>query len=87
MMRAEFFREWLFVFATSKRNCLEPHFASVLHTEMSEAATPLHRDDVTGTRSGVAQGINSRPLRLLGVHVDYGQNVKLFEQVYEGRIL
>jgi hypothetical protein len=52
------FRVLNLAFATSKRNCLEPHIASVLHTEMSEAANPPHRDDVTGTRSGLAQGIN-----------------------------
>jgi hypothetical protein len=57
MMRAEFFRERFFVFATSECNCFEPHFASVLHSKMSEAPNALYRDDVTGTRAGVPQGV------------------------------
>src|SRR5215470_15398486 len=63
MVRAEFFRQRFLVLATSQRNGFEAHLASVLHTEMAEAADALHRDDVTGARAAVAQRIEDRHAR------------------------
>jgi hypothetical protein len=44
MICAEFFCERFYVFASPQGNGFKSHFASVLHTEMSEAANSLNRD-------------------------------------------
>src|SRR6266568_2971761 len=60
MMRAQFFRERLFVFPATKRHGFESHSPRVLDTEMSESADSLDRNNVTGPRARIAQRVEHR---------------------------
>src|SRR5207237_1027747 len=62
-MCAQFFRQWSFVLAAADGHGFESHSARILHTKMSESADPLHGDDVTGTRTGIAQRVVNRHAR------------------------
>ena len=59
-MRAQFFRERLFVFPATKRHGFESHSPRVLDTEMSESADSLDRNNVTGPRPRIAQRVEHR---------------------------
>src|SRR5437762_10832749 len=63
MMRAELSRQRLFVIAAIDRDRLESHPACVLDTEMSESANSMHCDNLSGTRTGIAQCVVDRNAR------------------------
>src|SRR5690242_20193439 len=62
-MRTQFFRQWPFVFTAADGHGLESHSARILYAKMSESADALHGDDVTGTRTGIAQRVVNRHAR------------------------
>src|SRR5215213_9914055 len=62
-MRAELSRKFLFVVAAVDRDGLKTHLSRVLNTEMAESADAVNGDDVSSTRTRVAQRVVDRNAR------------------------
>src|SRR5690242_8653190 len=56
-MSAQFLRQRFFVVAATDGDGVKAHLAGVLNSEMAQAADALDCDEVSGARSGIAQGV------------------------------
>src|SRR6266851_7064190 len=63
MMRAELTRQRLFVVAAIDGDCFKAHLSRVLHSEMAQPADAMHCDNLSGTRTGIAQCVVDRNAR------------------------